>query len=82
MSSSSSEDEDDEDQIEYASTDNEESNEEDAECPICNKMYSEDKEGQKWIRCTKCFVWSHEKCNGKVTKTFICIICVKKIRQD
>jgi hypothetical protein len=42
----------------------EEDNDDYSQCPYCNKNFSEDKEGEKWVRCTKCFYWCHESCTS------------------
>lgn len=63
---------------EYVSTDDEDSTDnDDTECPICLGMFSMDRHGEQWIQCTNCFVWSHEKCdkrNKKLLK-YICLNC-------
>lgn len=69
--------EEDEDVVGYISTDDDDNGKHNAECPMCNKLYSEDNKGQKWIRCSKCSMWSHENCDDKITKTFICNLCIK-----
>ncbi|KAG5864782.1 hypothetical protein JTB14_011552 [Gonioctena quinquepunctata] len=35
---------------------------EDTECMFRHGLYSEDIQGEQWIRCMKCFKWSHEEC--------------------
>ncbi|KAF9794871.1 hypothetical protein SFRURICE_005106 [Spodoptera frugiperda] len=67
---------DDEDPI-LVSTDEEDSDNDDAECPVCHKCFSEDKKGEKWIRCTKCFQWIHEDCAENPGPKFICAICLE-----
>lgn len=49
--------------------------EEDAECLFCAGRFSEDNEGEDWIRCCKCFKWSHTLCAGSDDKVFICDLC-------
>ncbi|KAJ4430465.1 hypothetical protein ANN_22681 [Periplaneta americana] len=49
--------------------------EEDAECLFCAGRFSEDNEGEDWIRCCKCFKWSHTLCAGSDDKIFICDLC-------
>ncbi|XP_076664016.1 uncharacterized protein LOC143366665 [Andrena cerasifolii] len=61
--------------IEYDSTDDD--NEDDTTCPVYDKMFSQDKRGEKWIRCTKCFTWFHEICcRSSTSKTYICRDCL------
>jgi hypothetical protein len=65
MPSSSSSDEDDEAVV--VSTDDEA----DSQCQYCRKYYSEDKDGEKWVQCTLCYVWCHEKmCRDRGKKRF------------
>jgi Pyruvate/2-oxoacid:ferredoxin oxidoreductase delta subunit len=65
MPSSSSSDEVDEAVV--VSTDDEA----DSQCQYCRKYYSEDKHGEKWVHCTQCYVWCHEKmCRGREKKRF------------
>ncbi|KAL1514397.1 hypothetical protein ABEB36_003658 [Hypothenemus hampei] len=73
-SSSSSEDV----EVQLIDTDDDmDKEEEDAECLYCNNFFSEDSNGEKWIRCKKCFRWSHEECAGIDKKdTFVCEICL------
>jgi hypothetical protein len=55
-----------------------EDSDDDAQCPYCNKNFSEDKKGEKWVRCTKCFYWCHESCAGDSSAhpKFICAVCL------
>ncbi|XP_073975188.1 uncharacterized protein [Rhodnius prolixus] len=74
--SSSSEDES---QVPLVSTDDDDSSDEDdTPCFIWEKSFSEDKRGEKWVQCTKCFNWCHELCASfpKVRK-FICDFCLE-----
>ena len=50
----------------------------DANCIYCTKSFSEDKKGEKWVRCTKCFYWCHENCagDGSDNPKFICTECL------
>lgn len=66
----------------YVSTDDNDSSSydsDDAECPICNGYYSKDNNGQRWIKCTNCFKWSHEACDPRKSKVlrqnFVCVFC-------
>ncbi|CAH0721624.1 unnamed protein product, partial [Brenthis ino] len=72
---SSDEDTSDEDPPILVSTDEEDSDNDDAECPVCQKRFSQDIHGEKWIRCTKCFQWMHEDCVDNPVVNFICAIC-------
>lgn len=74
---SSEESEDDE--VPYVDTDNEESSY-DEECIFCQELYSNDKNGESWIKCIKCGRWAHELCAGvECWKTFNCEFCRKNI---
>jgi hypothetical protein len=46
------------------STDEEDS-ENDAQYLNCKHLFSEDKRGEKWVRCTKCYEWCHEEWAGE-----------------
>lgn len=76
--SSSSSDEDD---PPYVSTDDSDStnhDDDDAQCGICEGLYSSDKHGETWLKCKKCFQWFHEKCDVRKTKKqkfFTCPDC-------
>lgn len=74
LESSSSEDVDDPEM----SSGDEGSDDNDATCIYCKKSFSEDKKGEKWVRCTKCFYWCHEKCAGDRSESpkFICDECL------
>ncbi|KAK9731068.1 hypothetical protein QE152_g14005 [Popillia japonica] len=58
---------------------NDESDEEDndAECLFCTKLYSADKHGEQWVKCTKCYRWAHEGC-GAEDENFTCMCQIKK----
>jgi hypothetical protein len=69
---------DEESDVPYVSTDDEDSADE--ECLYCCQPFKEDKCGEQWIRCVKCFRWAHELCSGsekKAWKTFTCEACNK-----
>ncbi|KAK9892690.1 hypothetical protein WA026_021545 [Henosepilachna vigintioctopunctata] len=54
-------------------------NESDTECHFCTESYSEDNEGEVWIRCVMCLKWGHEACAGvdNVDEgNFTCDICL------
>lgn len=59
------------------STDEEDSENDDAECPVCHNTYSQDKRGEKWIRCIHCFQWMHEDCVDNPGPKFVCTICLQ-----
>lgn len=49
----------------------------DTECMFCNGLYSSDTQGEQWIRCMKCYKWSHEDCaNSDKKKNYICDFCL------
>nr|CAD7194938.1 unnamed protein product [Timema douglasi] len=45
--------------------------ENDAECLYCTGLYSEDHNGEDWVRCTACFRWSHTNCADIVSAVFV-----------
>jgi hypothetical protein len=49
-----------------------------AHCQYCQHLLSEDKKGEKWVRCTKCCEWCHEECAGEREDWihFICTDCL------
>ncbi|CAH1953700.1 unnamed protein product [Acanthoscelides obtectus] len=49
----------------------------DAECLFCTSMYSADKHGEQWVRCTVCYRWAHEDC-GAEDPIFVCPMCEKR----
>jgi hypothetical protein len=34
-----------------------------------------DKEGEKWVKCTKCLQWSHEMCVEEKWEYFMYVFC-------
>lgn len=74
----SSSDSEDETQVPLVSTDDEDSSDdEDVACPICGRRFSQDKGGEKWVKCSKCFKWNHELCSSSSTvKKFVCDFCL------
>ena len=74
---SSSSDSEDETLVPLVSTDDEDSsNEEDASCTICGQCFSQDKRGEIWIQCSKCFQWCHEMCSSSTNvKHVVCDYC-------
>jgi hypothetical protein len=38
--------------------------EQDADCLYCTGHFSEDHNGEDWMRCQKCFSWAHILCAG------------------
>ena len=53
---------------------------EDAECLFCTGRFSEDKHGEKWAQCSKCYRWAHEDC-GVEEDNFVCPGCKKLTRK-
>ncbi|KAJ8874622.1 hypothetical protein PR048_025488 [Dryococelus australis] len=53
-----------------------EDKDDDAECIYCHDFFPQNKKGEVWVRCTKCFKWYHDQC-AQVTdwKSFICENC-------
>ena len=49
----------------------EEDEEQDADCVFCTGRFSEDHNGEDWIRCAKCFRWAHTLCAG-MEEDFVC----------
>jgi hypothetical protein len=48
----------------------------DSECMYSSELYSRDRCGEEWIKCTKCYQWCHEECSGiDDWKTFVCSFC-------
>jgi len=41
-----------------------EEDEQDADCAYCTSRFSEDHNGEDWIRCAKCFRWAHKLYTG------------------
>nr|CAD7450005.1 unnamed protein product [Timema bartmani] len=67
VSSSSSKDEDD--HLSFVETDDEDSeNDEDAQCFVCDKWFSNNKHGEKWVQCTEC----HRRVMSRPEKEVIC----------
>ncbi|XP_072389888.1 uncharacterized protein [Diabrotica undecimpunctata] len=74
-----SSDSENETEVPLVSTDDEDSSgDEDAPCAICGKRFSQDKRGEKWIRCSECFKWCHEMCSTSTkVKNFVCDLCLE-----
>ena len=78
VSSSESEDEtsipydDSDDDVNFIDDDS------DTECLFCTGLFSEDHEGEDWIRCCSCLRWAHSLCADANTEKFICDFCRKK----
>lgn len=75
--SSSSSDEDEEPVLEDDSDMDCDIGEEEAECMFCFGLFSEDRAGEEWIQCSKCFKWAHTECANMDKKdTYICDFCL------
>lgn len=48
---------------------------EDAECIFCHMLYSNDTQGETWIKCLMCGLWAHIDCAGAEFDTWICDFC-------
>lgn len=51
------------------------SEDEETFCLICFEAWSSSKPNEKWIQCTKCKLWAHQNCVGKVNLFFQCKNC-------
>lgn len=50
-------------------------------CQLCKKSYKDDKYGEEWITCSRCYVWSHEECDAAIkgcknVKKYVCTTCL------
>ncbi|KAG8246250.1 hypothetical protein J6590_088462 [Homalodisca vitripennis] len=50
----------------------------DAECLYCTGLFSEDRNGEDWIRCKACSRWSHFNCADVGNAVFVCDFCAKR----
>ncbi|KAL1501920.1 hypothetical protein ABEB36_007152 [Hypothenemus hampei] len=58
------------------SSDSESEDKTDCECLICDESYCNSVSGEKWVQCTNCRRWAHEKCAGTSNKlVYRCINC-------
>lgn len=58
------------------SDDNEGSDDnDDAECIYCAGLFSDDHNGEDWIRCCKCTKWAHTTCADTMNARFVCDRC-------
>ncbi|KAL4719256.1 hypothetical protein ACJJTC_005805 [Scirpophaga incertulas] len=48
---------------------------EDAECMFCHMLFSNDTQGETWIKCLMCGLWAHNDCAGAEFDTWICDFC-------
>ncbi|KAL4705758.1 hypothetical protein ACJJTC_018357 [Scirpophaga incertulas] len=48
---------------------------EDAECMFCHMLFSNDTQGETWIKCLMCGLWAHNDCAGAEFETWICDFC-------
>lgn len=75
--SDSSSGESNDDSVIFMDTDDDSvTDEEDAACVYCNKAYSSNFRGEKWIKCIACKKWAHVECSGNGNFDFICDICL------
>jgi hypothetical protein len=49
----------------------------DAECLYCAGFFSEDHDGEEWVRCQKCLKWAHTVCANYPKRAFVCDKCKK-----
>lgn len=47
----------------------------DAECMFCQELFSEDIQGETWIKCLICGLWAHNDCAGSEIETWVCDFC-------
>ncbi|KAJ8886341.1 hypothetical protein PR048_012552 [Dryococelus australis] len=52
----------------------------DAECIFSAGLWSEDKSGEEWRQCRKCYMWTHQNCGAN--DKFICPNCLKATMFD
>ena len=52
----------------------EEDDEQDPDYLYCTSRFSEDHNGEEWIRCAKCFRWAQPLCAG-MEEDFVCEPC-------
>jgi hypothetical protein len=52
----------------------EEDEEQDTDCVFRTGRFSEDHNGEEWIRSAKCFRWLHTLCAG-MEEDFVCETC-------
>lgn len=50
----------------------------DAECIYCTGRFSDDHNGEDWVRCASCTLWSHTSCADLGAAVFVCDFCAKK----
>uniref|UniRef100_A0A6P7H6J4 Corepressor interacting with RBPJ 1-like n=1 Tax=Diabrotica virgifera virgifera TaxID=50390 RepID=A0A6P7H6J4_DIAVI len=61
-----------------ADSSSDESGENDAECLFCTEKFSDDKYGERWLKCYQCGRWAHEDCREIKSSTFIWLFCEGK----
>lgn len=44
-------------------------------CLVCIEDFSKSKPNEKWVQCTKCKSWAHEKCTHGSILFYICLNC-------
>lgn len=49
--------------------------EDETECLVCGKFYSNSVRGDDWVQCTRCSRWAHEKCVISNITFYVCINC-------
>ena len=61
-----------------SSSSSDEEDDDNATCMYCNKLYSNSKSEEGWIKCHKCSDWAHEQCAGiepDDDEVFTCDFC-------
>lgn len=51
-------------------------------CLVCMDRYSKGVAGEKWVQCTQCQMWAHEKCTAGVSWGYICCNCKSDVSDE
>jgi len=54
-------------------------NDGDAECLFCNRLFLHDKYDKKWNQCVRCYQWAHDDC-GVEEDYFVCPMGRKSVK--
>lgn len=47
----------------------------DSECIFCGMLFSNDTQGETWVKCLMCGLWAHNDCAGPESDAWICDFC-------